>query len=487
MSGSSSSPSPPPPPPPPPPIHTSKSLWDPVGDPSKLRACASAWRSLGGALGAVAGSLEGSTAHLASKWDGEAHDHFAAWSSKYTAVLHGLVGDCSTMAGHLDSTADYLEEKNNEIHHLYEAMAATAAVGIGLSIVTFGFSDAAAAAAGAAEVAEAEGVLAAIGTFLGAMGESMGATLASFAGRWAVAAAINLTVDEGISLVSTHRLDFSAAMFTSVIDGATAAGAVPGGFLKDIPFSGAARGALAGFGGSVLTTAIDGDPLSVHSLERDLLSAGVSGGLGQTFDWVWPGGGAGATPSSGLIDPATGLPFGESPDPVALLDGNGAPLGSSSGGPGAPGRSSVGIIDPTTGRPFGAPPEPVTLVGPTGEIPAGPGSPSPLVNPATGQPFNAPPGTIVVTDSSGNPVGYADPPALVGPDGKPLEPPAPPAVGVSLPPPREVVEGYVDRGGDVLVEYLMPGPDGQYVVQTLVMPASDIHTIGPAPVGAPSR
>jgi hypothetical protein len=261
-----------------------------------------------------------------------------------------MAEDCRSMAGQLNQTADYLQEKNDEIHALYEAIAVTAVVGIGLSIVTFGFSDAAAAVTAAGEVAEAEGILAAIGSFLSAMADSMGATLASFAARWAMAFSLNLTIDAAVNLIERRPL-LSVNTFTSAINGATFSAVLPEQAFADWRFGGAMKGALTGFSTQFANEWEEGgNPLSLRSLGREFTYMGISAVIGQAFSGSESGSESEPEPTSNLINPSTGLPFGATPPPVTLV------------GP--------------DGQVIGAPPEPVELVGPDGRPLSHPSSPA---------------------------------------------------------------------------------------------------------------
>jgi uncharacterized protein YukE len=443
MSSSSSGYSPPPPPPPPPPpIHTSMNLWDPVGDPSKLRECAEAWSSLARSLDSIGSRVHSVTSALGAHWSGEAYEKFSNWSGRYHDLLSGMAEDCRSMAGQLNQTADYLQEKNDEIHALYEAIAVTAVVGIGLSIVTFGFSDAAAAVTAAGEVAEAEGILAAIGSFLSAMADSMGATLASFAARWAMAFSLNLTIDAAVNLIERRPL-LSVNTFTSAINGATFSAVLPEQAFADWRFGGAMKGALTGFSTQFANEWEEGgNPLSLRSLGREFTYMGISAVIGQAFSGSESGSESEPEPTSNLINPSTGLPFGATPPPVTLVGPDGVPIG------GTP--EVTRLINPSTGLPFGATPPPVTLVGPDGQV------------------IGAPP----------------EPVELVGPDGRPLSHPSSPAVGIPVS--RRVVGKLLaNTGKKLLVDLLFPTGNGRGVVEQLVIPISDLPQLGPAPVATP--
>lgn len=70
------------------------------------------------------------------------------------------------MAKELEQAADHIEDANEQVQHVLEELAVTAAVGLGLTVLTAGFSDAVAAGAAAAEVAEAGTVVARLAKLL---------------------------------------------------------------------------------------------------------------------------------------------------------------------------------------------------------------------------------------------------------------------------------------------------------------------------------
>jgi hypothetical protein len=79
----------------------------------------------------------------------------------------------ATVAQQLDTAADAIAKANAEVHHVVEEIAATALIGIGLSVLTAGFSDVVAAGAAEAEVAEAAGEVTRLGQLLIRVAEVM--------------------------------------------------------------------------------------------------------------------------------------------------------------------------------------------------------------------------------------------------------------------------------------------------------------------------
>lgn len=170
------------PPPPPPPIETSRSIWEPGGDPAALRAAAAAWRSLAGTLGETASAIDAGATTLGERWTGEAADAFAAYWSGLRGSLEEGVTHAEGVADTLEQIADEIERVNHEVHQLYLAIAATAAVSIAAAFVTFGLSTAAGAAAAAANVARATTLVNGLATFLRSM--QVGFSIARFGAFW---------------------------------------------------------------------------------------------------------------------------------------------------------------------------------------------------------------------------------------------------------------------------------------------------------------
>jgi uncharacterized protein YukE len=105
-------------------------------------------------------------ARLGDNWTGAAADAFRKHWSHTRSQVEEALPHFVTVAQQLETTADAIARANTEVHHVMEELAATAAIGIGLSIVTAGFSDVVAAGAAAAEVAEAAGEITRLGQLL---------------------------------------------------------------------------------------------------------------------------------------------------------------------------------------------------------------------------------------------------------------------------------------------------------------------------------
>lgn len=147
-------------------IHKSFNLFNPGGDPSVLRACAEAWRDMAQDLKSTIETQDQEVARLGDNWTGAAaeafHQHWAHTKQQVERALPHF----ATVAQQLETTADAIAKANTEVHHVIEELAVTAAVGIGLSLITAGFSDAVAAGAAEAEVAEAAGEITRLGQLL---------------------------------------------------------------------------------------------------------------------------------------------------------------------------------------------------------------------------------------------------------------------------------------------------------------------------------
>ncbi|MFE6689074.1 WXG100 family type VII secretion target [Streptomyces sp. NPDC057743] len=137
------------------------------GDPVALRRCAEAWRQMAHDLQAAGRDLDQQVKDLSSAdWDGRAatafHEH---WTHTKRQVDHALP-NFERVAKELDQAADRIEDTNTQVEHVLEELAVTAAVGLGLTLITAGFSDAVAAGAAAAAAAE-------VGTARGAAGKAV--------------------------------------------------------------------------------------------------------------------------------------------------------------------------------------------------------------------------------------------------------------------------------------------------------------------------
>ncbi|SEC62479.1 WXG100 family type VII secretion target [Streptomyces sp. 2224.1] len=148
-------------------IEKSFNILKPGGNPEVLRKCAEAWRDMAHDLQAAGRDLDQQVKDLSrADWDGQAatafHEH---WTHTKQRIDHALP-NFERVAKELDQAANHIEDTNTQVEHVLEELAVTAAVGLGLTIITAGFSDAVAAGAAATEVAEAGTVVARLGSLL---------------------------------------------------------------------------------------------------------------------------------------------------------------------------------------------------------------------------------------------------------------------------------------------------------------------------------
>ncbi|MGD3106685.1 WXG100 family type VII secretion target [Streptomyces sp. YGL11-2] len=147
-------------------IEKSFDLFNPGGDPSVLRACAEAWRGMAHDLKTTIETQDHEVAQLGDNWTGAAADAFHAHWNHTKGQVEKALPQFETVAKQLDTTADAIQKANHEVHRVVEEVLATAAIGIGLSVLTAGFSDAIAAGAAEAEIAEAAGEVTRLGQLL---------------------------------------------------------------------------------------------------------------------------------------------------------------------------------------------------------------------------------------------------------------------------------------------------------------------------------
>ncbi|MHB6910198.1 WXG100 family type VII secretion target [Streptomyces sp. CB02959] len=154
-------------------IEKSFDLFNPGGDPSVLRACAEAWRGMAHDLKSTIETQDHEVVRLGDNWTGAAADAFHAHWNHTKGQVEKALPQFETVAQQLEHTADAIKKANDEVHRVAEEIAATVAIGIGLTVLTGGFSDAVAAGAAAAEVAEAAGEVTRLGQLLIRVAEVM--------------------------------------------------------------------------------------------------------------------------------------------------------------------------------------------------------------------------------------------------------------------------------------------------------------------------
>ncbi|MFD5736460.1 WXG100 family type VII secretion target [Streptomyces sioyaensis] len=148
-------------------IEKSFNILKPGGNPEVLRTCAAAWREMARDLQISGRDLDQQVADLGeTDWSGRAATGFREHWTHTKQQLDHAVPNFERVAKELEQAADHIEDANEQVQHVLEELAVTAAVGLGLTVITAGFSDAVAAGAAAAEVAEAGTVVARLAKLL---------------------------------------------------------------------------------------------------------------------------------------------------------------------------------------------------------------------------------------------------------------------------------------------------------------------------------
>ncbi|MGI5259238.1 WXG100 family type VII secretion target [Streptomyces angustmyceticus] len=147
-------------------VEKSFDLFNPGGDPSVLRACAEAWLHMAHDLKSTVEAQDHEVTRLGDNWTGAAADAFHAHWNHTRSQVEKALPQFETVARQLDTTADAIQKANDEVHRVVEEIAATVAIGLGLTVLTAGFSNAIAAGAAEAEIAEAAGEITRLGQLL---------------------------------------------------------------------------------------------------------------------------------------------------------------------------------------------------------------------------------------------------------------------------------------------------------------------------------
>lgn len=143
------------------------SLVDPGGDPSKLRSAAAAWEARASHLRALGGRLGGEVGRLSrSDWEGEARQAFEAWWAEAADELETAARGFDDMAAQLRELADSIQEVNDAVRSIYIEIGATVAIGVAVSVVSFGLGTAATATRVAMLVARAKSLIEGLRTIL---------------------------------------------------------------------------------------------------------------------------------------------------------------------------------------------------------------------------------------------------------------------------------------------------------------------------------
>lgn len=151
-------------------------FW-PEGDPGKLRQSATAYRRCASDLGAAQAACQSATGLVQSHDQGPPIDAFAAWAARWQSnpgYFPATIATCNQLADACDAYAQRIDDAHARIIELATAAAAALAVGLALTVFTFGGSDAAAGvtvaglvaaslAEGTALSAAAAGIVVAVG------------------------------------------------------------------------------------------------------------------------------------------------------------------------------------------------------------------------------------------------------------------------------------------------------------------------------------
>jgi uncharacterized protein YukE len=179
----------------------------PPGAPGAVRVGAHTWREVATALQDVGDAVRLRSSTLTSGWWGPAKEAFVTEVDGFFHALDEATGLMREYAGALDGLADGIEQAQNEYHQRMAAVAATAAVGGLLTVVTATGSDEVAAAAISAELATATELAATATTQVVAVLTSLAGQAATLAGRVAVLAGVNVAADAVSGMVVYRDAD----------------------------------------------------------------------------------------------------------------------------------------------------------------------------------------------------------------------------------------------------------------------------------------
>ncbi len=321
-------------------IEKSFNILKPGGDPEVLRKCAAAWREMAQELRTAGADLNRQVGDLdETDWDGRAAEGFRAhWTHTKEQIDHALP-DFHQVAKELEQAADHIEDTNKQIEHVLEELAVTAAVGIGLTVVTAGFSDLVAAGSAAAEVAEAGVVVARLGRVLKQVESALEAL------RRVMQSSKLLKF--GVEFATNTAGNFTGNVLGQAFTGQEITW---GQDFQDAAVAGGV-GTVVGAGGRALGTKLPGalgDVVGGRGLAGRTVTGAVTSGAGQT--------------AADAVDIADGNAGGKTSDSIipdlitSALDGaaggaavHGGDTWYDRGGPGGGGRHR----DPETGPIFG--------------------------------------------------------------------------------------------------------------------------------------
>jgi WXG100 family type VII secretion target len=268
-------------------------IFDPGGDPAAIHAAAAACRALASEQRSAVSALEQTSQHLAATWKGSANGGFEQAWSKFSGAITQYAKGLDNAATQLDKIADEIQSAQEQATRLKEMALASLAVGVGLTIFTFGASDAAAEAAVMTDVAVATGVMSSLDAVLAdaaAFLSDLWAAFAPIAARFVMGAGLSL-ISEMLtkSLQGLNPVDpanYTAGDVANIILGGILTAGMGqlaadtpalNGFLNGHPILGTASYGAAGgiLGSGISQLAIQGKPLDLDTL----LKVGESGGI----------------------------------------------------------------------------------------------------------------------------------------------------------------------------------------------------------------
>jgi uncharacterized protein YukE len=285
----------------------------PAGDAEAVVAGRHYWYELAGEISGAFAEIDRAISGM--QWSGEARSAFNAAWSQFSGHGTEATQHAQEMGDQLLKLGNRIEEAQHEWDVAMAAMAASTAIGIGLTFVTFGVSDAVAEGAATAAVGTMEAVCAALDVSLDAAMQVLIAAI-----RVAVQLAVKFTWQFAINVVSQETANVVEGRGLGNVDLLQAAefagvSMVIPGVAGKLTIGG--REVLSGFSGAVLTGAAtdaavqglegvtEGKPFSLGEV---LLSGALAGGghaLGEGVSARFGGVPREAIPG-GLTDPAVG-------------------------------------------------------------------------------------------------------------------------------------------------------------------------------------
>ncbi|MGH3342648.1 MAG: WXG100 family type VII secretion target [Carbonactinosporaceae bacterium] len=163
-------------------------VWNPGGDPARLRALADAWDTMGDQLDGYRYLLESHVRRLTpGGWEGEAATAFEGTWNEMAAELTENAAEFRQYAAHLREVAGELEAVNNEVHALLIELGATIAVTglLSLAVPLVGGLTAARAATLIGRITAAVGRLGAVLARVASLMRAMPAPVSKFLIRFA--------------------------------------------------------------------------------------------------------------------------------------------------------------------------------------------------------------------------------------------------------------------------------------------------------------